>query len=537
MTCNSLSLRMPSSRKLVDSIVHQPRLAATVQSLAPRSLGKLINHVGLEDSGELISLATTEQIEKIFDEDLWTYDQPGTEERFDGDRFVLWLQVMLEVGERFAAEKLEAFPEDLVVLALQRSILVVDSDVLQAAMGDANESDMTEKALESSLYEEFDEYMVIARRDDGWDAILAVLVALATSNRALLQRLLERCCFLSHEYIEDNGGLYDVLTSEEMLESDLAGEREDRRSREGFVAPAAAASFLNLARRCNPETLATKGRDPVAQAYFRHRRHSGNAARSSIAPTNFDQRQDVLRLEALIAALEDEPRLSDARGKSLPSAGAPSDVPNDGELFRRALAWLAERNAASHEQRLDEIAFLCNVLVSGSSIEGRAFRPYEAIVAAASICNLGMERLVGAAADKSSLSGAARMLEERGADGVFRLGLWILHHEVARATLAALAIAIDRATVGRPQLGRLSAAADAAQKAEKPWRFSRELFDLHELFDDATLGALESLLGECPILTGRLAHPGGGPYGIDGARRFIATYADVRAVQRFIRRL
>lgn len=536
MARNSPSLRMPSSRKLVDSIVHEPRLAAIVQSLAPRSLGKLINHVGLEDSGELISLATTEQIEKIFDEDLWTHDQPGAEERFDGDRFVLWLQVMLEVGERFAAEKLEEFPEDLVVLALQRSILVVDSDVLQAAMGDDDESDMTEKALESSLYEEFDEYMVLARRHEGWDAILAVLVALDASNRTLLRRLLERCCFLSHEYIEDNGGLYDVLTSEEMLESDLAGEREDRRSREGFVAPAAAASFLNLARRCDPETLATMGRDPVARAYFRHRR-SGSSARSTLAPASFDARQDVLRLEALIATLDGEPRLPDARVKSLPSAGAPSDLPNDGELFRRTLARLAERNTASHEQRLDEMAFLCNVLVSGNSIVGRVFRPYEAIVAAAAICNLGMERLVGAAADKSSLDGAARVLEERGADGVFRLGLWILHHEVAGATLAALAIAIDKAAAGRPNLDRLRVIADAARKAEKPWRFGRALFDLHELFDDATLGMLQNLLGECPILTGQLAHPAGGPYGIDRARRFIATHADVREVQRFVRGL
>lgn len=68
------------------------------------------------------------------------------------------------------------------------------------------------------------------------------------ADDAMLDRLLRHFARLSTEYIEDNGGLYDVLTSEEMLAADLAGERQERRQLYGYVSPTSAAAFLELAR-------------------------------------------------------------------------------------------------------------------------------------------------------------------------------------------------------------------------------------------------------------------------------------------------
>ena len=83
MPLSSLSLYKPSPRCLIERVVSEPQLAGAIQSLTPHTLGKLINHIGLEDSGELIALASTAQIEKILDEDLWRSDSPGCIERFD----------------------------------------------------------------------------------------------------------------------------------------------------------------------------------------------------------------------------------------------------------------------------------------------------------------------------------------------------------------------------------------------------------------------------------------------------------------------
>src|SRR5512144_1122618 len=100
----------PSARALVSRILEEPGLAQAVRGLEPRTLGRLIDHVGLEDAGEIVALASTAQLTAVFDEDLWRSDRPGEDERFDAARFAVWLEVLLEVGERFAARKLVELP-------------------------------------------------------------------------------------------------------------------------------------------------------------------------------------------------------------------------------------------------------------------------------------------------------------------------------------------------------------------------------------------------------------------------------------------
>src|SRR6476659_6368681 len=104
------------SRALLTRLLDEPGLVRAVQALPPRALLQLIDQVGLEDAGELVALATTDQLERIFDEDLWRSSAPGADERFDPARFALWLEVMLEAGEAFAADTLAGLDEELVAL-------------------------------------------------------------------------------------------------------------------------------------------------------------------------------------------------------------------------------------------------------------------------------------------------------------------------------------------------------------------------------------------------------------------------------------
>lgn len=60
----------PTARRLPAHMVEAPALLDAVSALEPRILGRLIHHVGLEDAGELVALATVDQIARILDDDL-----------------------------------------------------------------------------------------------------------------------------------------------------------------------------------------------------------------------------------------------------------------------------------------------------------------------------------------------------------------------------------------------------------------------------------------------------------------------------------
>ncbi|MCM2321830.1 MAG: DUF6178 family protein [Oligoflexia bacterium] len=274
------------SQRLLTRILEEPGWVASLQSLSAPGLVRLIQKVGLEDSGELIALATTEQLRAVFDEDLWRGSRPGEAEVFDGARFGLWLEIMIEMGPVAAAEKLVGMDEDFLTLAFSRQFLVVDTDALQSR----GLNDLEEKVIESSLNQEFENYWVISRNPQSWDAVLAVLLAIDAEDHDFLQRLLERCCYLSSESIEDEGGLCAVLTEQERLDEDVADSRERRREREGYVAPQAAAAFLKLARG------AMEVEDHLSPSYFKELDVEFASAPRAAVPADSGEHARFLRL-------------------------------------------------------------------------------------------------------------------------------------------------------------------------------------------------------------------------------------------------
>lgn len=416
-----------SSARLVSRLLDEPELVTVVQALEAPVLRALVEHVGLEDAGEIVALASSAQLERLFDEDLWRSSAPGQDERFDPKRFALWLEVLLQAGERGAVAHVAAMDEDLLALGIGAQVLVIDVDALAQTVSDGDEDDyrQLEKTLESCLYEELEEFRVISRDPSTWEPILTLLVALDQDHHALLRRLLERRCAVDAERIEEQGGLYEVLSAEEMLSEDVADAREQRREREGFVAPSAAASFLRLAK-VTPlaELLADERPDPITKGHFRV---TPAAPRETPAPTpKVLAFLRELREAGVIEAPQGARRLA-AR------AGAAS-------LLRRGLAALRADPAAA-TRALHELAYLVNLLLAAAGGDGRGLRAIDASDVASSICERGLARLLGRG--RATDEHLAALLATRGVVLAFRVGWHLVGDEDFRP--AGLRAAAERA--------------------------------------------------------------------------------------------
>ncbi len=418
-----------SSAQLVARLLDEPELVTVVQALDPPVLRALVEHVGLEDAGELVALATSAQLERIFDDDLWHAARPGEDERFDPKRFALWLEVLMGAGEARAVERVAAMDEDLLALGLSNQVLVIDIDALATSVSESSDDDYVqlEKTLEGCLYEELEEFRVIARDASTWDPIVNLLVALDRDHHDLLRRLLERCCAIAAEHIEENGGLYEVLTSAEMLESDVAFDREQRREREGFVAPSAAAAFLRLAR-VTPlaDLLADRAADPLTKAHFRAAPSvtsatsatsatSGSRASGSALPT-IARAAPTAKVQAFLRELRAAGVL-EAPASPRRRLSASTDATR--ATLRRAMEGL-RADPPALGRALDELAYLVNVLFAAHGGEGRGLRAIEVSEIVTFVCERGLERLLGRKGPTDEHLAAT--LAERGVVLAFRVG-------------------------------------------------------------------------------------------------------------------
>jgi hypothetical protein len=408
--------RTPSAQLLL-RILDRPELVAAVRELPAPVLGSLIERVGLEDAGELVALASSEQLERMLDQDVWRAAAPGEDEQFRPERFALWLEIMAEGGEDFLVERLCGLPRDLLALAVQRLVLVVDMDALgEELMRHSDEQQRLEQALDAPLSEDWEEFRVLSRDPLHWDAVWGALVALDRDHHELVRAIVEQCCAASAEYAEERGGLYEVLTSAQMLEGDAAAEREDRRAAEGFVAPADARSFLALARRGD----ASDSRDPITKAYFRALaadRRPAPAAGPAPAGRGAEPTAPASDVRELVHLLEGAAVIERARGPIAALAAGTASAEESMPLLKQALIELRQRAPDVFSRRVEELGYLANVLVAGSS--GRRPRPVEALEQAIAACDAGLEGVLGA---DRTLARAVAVLAATPADLLFRRG-------------------------------------------------------------------------------------------------------------------
>lgn len=363
-----LGLNRPNPTPLLRRVLSAPDLVATVQALPPERLGALVHEVGLEDAGELVALATTEQLEALFDDDLWQSGQDA-EERFDAARFVLWLEVLSEAGETAIVRRLLDLPREFVCLAVAQLAYVVDLDALQSDVEmDDRYHERVERALEAATSEEWEEFCLVDRGIGGFDVLITSLFALDTEHSAVLRGILERCCDLCSIEIEERGGLVKALTRLEAAEEAARGARHKRRTQRGFVSLADARSFLKLVLG-GIEYEA--GRDPVSHAYFRDV-YGKTRAREDLA--------------TLAAASRSPKRLIDALGDVWVTRERVTPL----ETLSAALDVLRERDGQTFERRVAELAYLANVLVVASQPSQRRIRPIEASDLALRVCAAGI---------------------------------------------------------------------------------------------------------------------------------------------------
>jgi hypothetical protein len=411
---SSLVHNRPASAQLLVRILDRPELVAAVRELPAPALARLIEHVGLEDAGELVALASSEQLQGVFDRDLWSARAPGADEQFRPERFALWLEIMHEGGEEFLVERLCELPRDLLTLAVHRLVLVVDMDALgERFLVPSEEQQRLEHALDAALFEEWEEFRLLARDPMHWDAVWAALLALDRDHHDVVRAILESCCALSSEYVADQGGLYEVLSSEEMLEGDVAGDREDRRAAEGFVAPADARGFLALARRGG----SADARDPVTSAYFRALAGAEPVRRTDPAPRAGTGREATDAGVSRLAELLEEAAVIAPARSPVPALAAGPGAADRVPLLTAALGELREQAPEVFSGRVAELGYLANVLIAGSG--GRRPRPIEALERAIAACNTGLVRSLGT---DVSLASAVALLRKTPADLLFRRG-------------------------------------------------------------------------------------------------------------------
>ena len=425
--------RVPSSTDLLLRILERPALVAAVRELPGAVLGKLIERIGLEDAGELVALATTAQLERVFDDDLWRAERAGGDETFRPERFALWLRVMLDAGEALLVQRLCELPQELLALAVHRLVLVLDMDVLaeQLAPGD-EEAEALQRALETSVVEEWEEFRVIARDPDVWDDVWGALLSLDREHHDRLRAILEACCAMSTEYISGQGGLFQVLTAEEMLDSDVAAARDDRRVAEGFISPADARAFLALARRGG----GGDARDPITRAYFRGMAPNAVTKQEPRRAPQSDHRRNrdtVLAAGAgtdlgdLVALLQEAEVIAPVPARPLagllPAAeekAAATKTHLVAPLLEQAMSDLRQRDPALFSERTRELGYLMNVLIAGGVHAGRRPRPVEALEMVLKTCETGMRTRL--AAERVTPEQALAVLMQTPADTLFRRG-------------------------------------------------------------------------------------------------------------------
>ncbi len=514
-------------------LLDTPFLARVVPHLAPETMHQLIRYRGLDACGELVTLATPAQLTSLLDLDLWRHAQPGRDEQFNVDRFGEWLEVLVETGPSVAARTVAALDAHLVILGLSRYLRVFDPGTFEPTEASDDEpmdrNEMMNSETSGDVLEcEMRGYLVRAPRTDAWDAIVTLLLTLETEQNAYFHAVMQGCRRLSNSRPEIDG-LDDLLMAPEQHLHDVAIEREQRRSRQGYATPADARAFLQMARQPRAASAAPSAVNPIATAYFREveegadttqegtsapatesaPHHGGSTGASGgeddDIPTTIEA---VIELLSEAGVMPERPRaLLEAAGEDPRAARLP--------LLRRLMEFVLHHDEPAYLTRSRELAFLANTLIAGSSVQSRPFTPQEASDAAACICNLGLEcwpaRWPAATPppprELDTPTPADAFLVHHDLVTAFEVGWSVLYRDVSlfvtdqlMSTLADLDTVDADTRRGLRALGRQLA---KQRKAGTPW-LARDATDVLAMLNMTAWISVLGLLDECPILPAAL---------------------------------
>lgn len=466
---------------------------------------------------DLVANATPAQLSHVFDLDLWRPSRPGLDEHFDVARFGLWLEVLAEAGAEVAAAKLAEMPLQQIVTGLAHHVDVFDVAAVSSYVTTDGTTLDYSRPVRDRVGCEIGGYHVAARREESWDAIVDVLVALDMHHPDQFVSLMRAVRSRSHS-LRERDGFHALLQNREQMMFDAAEARERRRQERGFASPADARAFLEMSRTA---TLATLSPNPIARAYARSIETVDTDVETP-APDIDDDREVVdLLVEAGIVELQ-APR-------ALLTSGETEDTSS---RLRRYMQHVFERDQAAYGDRNFELAYLANVLISGCQVQGRAFTAKEAADAAVAICNLGLEQLPD----------VPDYLESHDLIGPFQLGWAAIHEQAclftARTLLEILsAVRVRDEDIQRALNGLRMRLMRELQKGT-PWNAAGAL-EVFTSIDMPAWAALVGLIAECPVIhAGLTASIDPRIHSVDpNAFEFITTPHDLESVRTFMRAL
>jgi hypothetical protein len=505
---------MPKSPLLVDRLLKTPHLETIVPRLQADVLHRLIQVCTLEDCAELIAMATPAQISQVLDLDLWRVRGRGADEQLDAGRFGTWLEVLMESGAEVAAEKVMGLDLSLVTSGLAQHVAVlVGAAISSYTMLDGTE--VAERALGGELGCEIGGYVIQSKRSSAWQAIVDLLAFLDAEHPEYFHRLMSGCVRLSASEREPDG-FHSLLQDREQDLFDLAAERDERREKQGYLAPAQARAFLEESRYLHLDR-AQPPASPIVEAYFR-------AIGATASPE--EDRTVVLPREQVVA--QAEPAALAEVLDVLREAGVltpPSRPLLEGGDPRTVRLAALHRYLASHAAGEEEIAYVANTLLAGCVIQGRAFTPQEAFDAATAIANLGLENWPD-------------QWVPAGLIAVFQVGWTVLHRDVCLFTARRLINVIaDLHCIDRDIQLRLNGLRrDLIQhlRDRAPWR-ARDALDVIVMLDAACWAALSGLIDECPVLHGAIGASAPHRHRIDASQfEFISENSQIAAAQEFL---
>ncbi len=415
-----------SAQQLLKTLTDSPALPGFVRNLQAPVLKRLIEHVGLHDAGDLIALTTTQQMRDLFEVSLWESLTPGQAERLRPEKFLEWLDVMLDVSPAFAAERLIELGNDFVVMNFAPFIEVIDASVTAEHQEEVARCicGLCLLAERGASYEIIGEHIVVAVHEDEWDSIRTTLVELDGEDAGFLQRVLTRCCAAPT--------VRGAADAAEALLDDETYEREQRRERSGFVTPQLAAVFLKTAKQASLADLAAQLEyDAITLRYFEQMRDQRDQTREQMAASAAGPDETTPELDEVDADELDE--VSPVQLRALEEALVEADViggqpkllagPKDGREPTLELQTRLDRLQITQPDlfaaRLGELIYLANVLMAGSWYQGARYTESEAARAALACANLGLDALVAEHSPTDAAEVAETVLAS--APGIVRL--------------------------------------------------------------------------------------------------------------------
>jgi hypothetical protein len=298
-------------------------------------------------------------------------------------------------------------------------------------------------------------------------------------------------------------------------------DREQRREQQGYVTPAQARAFLEMARQLRLEDGCAPLANAVARAYFRAIEwtadadaHRGDSRLPSSAALP-DPPDTAAAVAAIVKVLREADVLP-------PQPRALLDEPQ-GQAPRLAriqahLQWAHDHDEAAAVMRSQELAYLANTIAMGCSIQGRSFTEQEAADAVVAVCNLGLENwpphwLARAERDSAcAVAGVTTLPDDflavHDLVSVFQVGWTVLHHDAClHATERLISVlSVLRCADHEIQKGldQLRTALTRHRQAGAPWR-ARGALDVIAMLDMPAWAVLLGLIDECPVIHAGLA--------------------------------